>query len=110
MLYDAKLLDPIHHFLACKTRQAWIDKASQPENLAIILCNHLLCELKAAQSASYCCENMPLMNRAVIHSYNGYNLSKILLIRKLAILIHLKEKISCPNRSKERKTQAIANL
>jgi len=37
MLYDAKLLDPIHHFLACKTPQAWIDKASQPENLAIIL-------------------------------------------------------------------------
>ncbi|HGJ5883318.1 tRNA isopentenyl-2-thiomethyl-A-37 hydroxylase MiaE [Arsenophonus sp.] len=51
MLYDAKLLDPIHHFLACKTPQAWIDKASQPENLAIILCDHLLCELKAAQSA-----------------------------------------------------------
>ncbi|WGM02181.1 tRNA isopentenyl-2-thiomethyl-A-37 hydroxylase MiaE [Arsenophonus nasoniae] len=31
--------------------QAGIDKASQPENLAIILCDHLLCELKAAQSA-----------------------------------------------------------
>ncbi|WP_338078179.1 tRNA isopentenyl-2-thiomethyl-A-37 hydroxylase MiaE [Arsenophonus nasoniae] len=50
-LYDAKILDPIHHFLACEMSQAGIDKASQPENLAIILCDHLLCELKAAQSA-----------------------------------------------------------
>lgn len=51
MLYEATLLDPIHHFLACETPQGWIDKASKPANLATILCDHLLCELKTAQSA-----------------------------------------------------------
>ena len=47
------LLDPIHDFLHCETPLAWIDKAKQPENLPIILNDHLLCELKAGQSAMY---------------------------------------------------------
>ncbi|ORT49447.1 tRNA hydroxylase [Vibrio sp. qd031] len=47
------LLDPIHDFLQCETPHRWIDKAKQPENLPIILNDHLLCELKAGQSAMY---------------------------------------------------------
>jgi len=47
------LLSPILSFLKCETPQAWIEKAKQPENLDIILIDHLICELKAAQSAMF---------------------------------------------------------
>lgn len=49
----AKLLSPILSFLKCETPQAWIDEAVKPENLDIILIDHLICELKAAQSAMF---------------------------------------------------------
>ncbi|MBE2894453.1 tRNA isopentenyl-2-thiomethyl-A-37 hydroxylase MiaE [Spirabiliibacterium falconis] len=45
------LLAPIHHFLLCETPDAWIAHAKRPENLATILQDHMMCELKAAQSA-----------------------------------------------------------
>ena len=48
-----ELLTPIHQFLQCKTPQAWIDYAKKPENLSIILQDHMMCELKAAQSAMF---------------------------------------------------------
>jgi tRNA-(ms[2]io[6]A)-hydroxylase len=47
----AELLAPIHQFLLCPTPPAWIDKARQPEQLPVLLQDHLLCELKAAQTA-----------------------------------------------------------
>jgi tRNA-(ms[2]io[6]A)-hydroxylase len=47
------LLSPILSFLKCETPQAWIDEAVKPENLDIILIDHLICELKAAQSAMF---------------------------------------------------------
>jgi len=47
------LLAPIKLFLKCETPQAWIDEAVKPENLPIILIDHLVCELKAAQSAMF---------------------------------------------------------
>lgn len=47
------LLEPINGFLGCKTPDAWIEKAKQPENLSVILIDHLICELKAAQSAMF---------------------------------------------------------
>ncbi len=47
------LLAPILSFLQCETPQAWIDEAIKPENLDIILIDHLICELKAAQSAMF---------------------------------------------------------
>lgn len=50
MNYD-RLLAPIHAFLHCRTPQAWIDQARKPENLALLLTDHLVCELKAAQTA-----------------------------------------------------------
>ncbi|MGJ3354623.1 tRNA isopentenyl-2-thiomethyl-A-37 hydroxylase MiaE [Providencia sp. Je.9.19] len=49
----AELLAPIRHFLHCETPDSWVFKASRPENLPIILKDHLLCELKAAQSAMF---------------------------------------------------------
>ncbi len=47
----SELLAPIHGFLHCRTPQAWIDQARKPENLALLLTDHLVCELKAAQTA-----------------------------------------------------------
>ncbi|MFT5759836.1 MAG: tRNA-(ms[2]io[6]A)-hydroxylase [Alteromonadaceae bacterium] len=47
------LLAPIQVFLQCETPQAWIDEAIKPENLSVILIDHLVCELKAAQSAMF---------------------------------------------------------
>ena len=48
-----ELLSPILSFLKCETPQAWIDEAKKPENLPIILIDHLICELKAGQSALF---------------------------------------------------------
>ena len=47
------LLAPVHSFLHCRTPQAWIDEARKPENLSLLLTDHLVCELKAAQTAMW---------------------------------------------------------
>jgi len=39
--------------LQCDTPAAWVDDAKKPENLPIVLLDHLVCELKAAQSALF---------------------------------------------------------
>jgi tRNA-(ms[2]io[6]A)-hydroxylase len=38
------LLTPINAFLQCKTPDAWVDEAKKPENLPVILRDHLACE------------------------------------------------------------------
>jgi len=48
-----KLLSPIKSFLQCETPQTWVDEAIKKENLSLILIDHLICELKAAQSAMF---------------------------------------------------------
>ncbi|MBF8999962.1 MULTISPECIES: tRNA isopentenyl-2-thiomethyl-A-37 hydroxylase MiaE [Vibrio] len=48
-----QLLTPISHFLQCETPDSWITQAKKPENLRVLLLDHLLCELKAGQSAMY---------------------------------------------------------
>lgn len=48
-----KLLGPINSFLKCSTPEQWIEKAQKNENLDIVLLDHLVCELKAAQSAMF---------------------------------------------------------
>lgn len=47
------LLTPIKQFLNCDTPKAWVDEAVKPENLRVLLTDHLVCELKAAQSAMF---------------------------------------------------------
>lgn len=47
------LLTPILNFLQCATPDSWIEEAKKPENLQLILTDHLLCELKAAQSGMF---------------------------------------------------------
>tara|TARA_Y100001956_G_scaffold82026_1_gene101420 strand:+ start:5178 stop:5963 length:786 start_codon:yes stop_codon:yes gene_type:complete len=50
--YDS-LLEPINNFLQCPTPDEWVNEAKKPEHLKTILIDHLLCELKAGQSAMY---------------------------------------------------------
>lgn len=47
------LLAPIKSFLQCETPQAWVDEAAKPDNLSTLLIDHLICELKAAQTAMW---------------------------------------------------------
>ncbi|MEZ8965216.1 tRNA isopentenyl-2-thiomethyl-A-37 hydroxylase MiaE [Vibrio breoganii] len=47
------LLEPIHQFLNCTTPTQWIEEAKKPERLPVVLIDHLLCELKAGQSAMF---------------------------------------------------------
>jgi tRNA-(ms[2]io[6]A)-hydroxylase len=49
----ANLLMPILSFLQCETPQSWVDEAIKPDNLSVVLLDHLICELKAAQSAMF---------------------------------------------------------
>ena len=47
------LLAPINNFLQCETPASWLAVAKLPVHLPTILRDHLLCELKAAQSAMF---------------------------------------------------------
>ncbi|ATC93960.1 tRNA isopentenyl-2-thiomethyl-A-37 hydroxylase MiaE [Pseudoalteromonas tunicata] len=47
------LLNPIYDFLQCETPDAWVTEAIKPENLHLLLLDHMHCELKAAQSAAF---------------------------------------------------------
>ncbi|CAM4158052.1 tRNA-(ms[2]io[6]A)-hydroxylase [Pseudoalteromonas byunsanensis] len=48
-----ELLEPIKEFLGCETPNEWIEAAVKEENLPVVLIDHLICELKAAQSAMF---------------------------------------------------------
>lgn len=49
----SELLEPINEFLQCETPESWILEAKKPENLSVVLIDHMICELKAAQSAMF---------------------------------------------------------
>lgn len=40
-----QILSPVRQFLHCPTPQAWIDQARDPQNLPLLLTDHLICEL-----------------------------------------------------------------
>lgn len=46
-----QLLAPIQTFLRCETPDEWIDVAKRPDHLSRLLSDHLVCELKASQTA-----------------------------------------------------------
>jgi tRNA-(ms[2]io[6]A)-hydroxylase len=50
---DSTLLAPILNFLKCNTPKEWVQEAVKPENFSMLLLDHLICELKASQSAMY---------------------------------------------------------
>ncbi len=45
------LLAPILTFLKCETPNEWINEAKKAENLPLLLTDHMICELKAGQTA-----------------------------------------------------------
>src|SRR5690606_39043698 len=45
------LLQPIHAFLGCNTPKTWLETASQPQHIALIIQDHANCEKKAASTA-----------------------------------------------------------
>jgi tRNA-(ms[2]io[6]A)-hydroxylase len=47
------LLAPINAFLQCETPDAWLDEAKKSENLQLLLTDHMVCELKAAQTGMW---------------------------------------------------------
>jgi len=47
------LLNPINSFLKCETPDPWVTEAIKPENFSMLLLDHLICELKASQSAMF---------------------------------------------------------
>jgi len=49
----SELLTPILSFLKCETPESWVNEAKKSENLPILLRDHLICELKASQSALF---------------------------------------------------------
>ena len=48
-----ELLAPIYQFLQCETPDEWITEAKKAENLPVLLLDHLICELKAGQTAMW---------------------------------------------------------
>jgi len=63
-----QLLEPVHGFLHCQTPDKWIEEAKKPENLPVILLDHLVCELKAAQTAMW------LIRKYAVDKESGDNL------------------------------------
>lgn len=59
------LLQPIRDFLQVETPSGWLAEACKPENLEVLLIDHLVCELKAAQSA------MLLIRRYAVDDASG---------------------------------------
>lgn len=49
----SELFNPIKSFLKCETPDKWVEEAVKPENFSMLLLDHLICELKASQSAMY---------------------------------------------------------
>lgn len=47
------LLQPILEFLQAPTPDSWINEAKKPEHLTLLLTDHMICELKAGQSALF---------------------------------------------------------
>ncbi|WP_143869789.1 tRNA isopentenyl-2-thiomethyl-A-37 hydroxylase MiaE [Catenovulum sediminis] len=48
-----ELLAPINNFLHCSTPDEWVDAAVKSENRTVLLTDHMICELKAAQTAMW---------------------------------------------------------
>lgn len=74
------LLSPILNFLHCETPDGWIEAARRPENLPLLLTDHLVCELKAAQTGMW------LIRRYVADKESGDAL--LALLRPYEAFVH----------------------
>lgn len=64
----SELLAPITSFLQCETPDEWITEAKKSENLPMLLLDHLICELKAGQTAMW------LIRRYAVDKASGQEL------------------------------------
>lgn len=67
-----ELLAPINAFLKCSTPDTWVAEAKKIENLPVLLRDHLICELKAAQSALF------LLKRYALTPEGGEQLTQLI--------------------------------
>jgi tRNA-(ms[2]io[6]A)-hydroxylase len=86
------LLTPINQFLHCITPQAWIEEAKKPENLKVVLIDHLLCELKAGQSAMYLIRKYAVDQESTHNLLNWFKPYEDFAYRKSGSLATLKGK------------------
>lgn len=87
-----QLLVPIYNFLQCRTPEAWIDEAKKPENLPIILRDHLACELKAGQTAMFLIRKYAVDKESSQVLFNWFKPYEDFLYRKEGTLASLANK------------------
>lgn len=105
-----QLLEPINHFLQCPTPDEWVEEARKPENLRVLLLDHLLCELKAGQSAMFLIRKYAVDKESELRYWIGLNLMKTLRIAKLEISNRSKAKAKSPKRSLPNRILLIAKI
>ncbi|ENM5925314.1 tRNA-(ms[2]io[6]A)-hydroxylase [Vibrio mimicus] len=87
-----QLLEPISRFLQCPTPDEWIAEARKPENLRILLLDHLLCELKAGQSAMFLIRKYAVDKESELSLLDWFKPYEDFAYRKLGTIESLKGK------------------
>ncbi|USD64386.1 tRNA isopentenyl-2-thiomethyl-A-37 hydroxylase MiaE [Vibrio sp. SCSIO 43136] len=86
------LLTPIQQFLQCETPDSWVIEAKKPENLSTVLIDHLLCELKAGQSAMYLIRKYAVDNKSAVNLLDWFKPYEDFAYRNIGSLETLKGK------------------
>ncbi|ENM5725100.1 tRNA-(ms[2]io[6]A)-hydroxylase [Vibrio mimicus] len=87
-----QLLEPISRFLQCPTPDEWVSEARKPENLRILLLDHLLCELKAGQSAMFLIRKYAVDKESELSLLDWFKPYEDFAYRKLGTIESLKGK------------------
>ncbi|AMG04875.2 tRNA-(ms[2]io[6]A)-hydroxylase [Vibrio mimicus] len=87
-----QLLEPISRFLQCPTPDEWVAEARKPENLRILLLDHLLCELKAGQSAMFLIRKYAVDKESELSLLDWFKPYEDFAYRKLGTIESLKGK------------------
>ncbi|EEY44399.1 tRNA isopentenyl-2-thiomethyl-A-37 hydroxylase MiaE [Vibrio mimicus] len=87
-----QLLEPISRFLQCPTPDEWVSEARRPENLRILLLDHLLCELKAGQSAMFLIRKYAVDKESELSLLDWFKPYEDFAYRKLGTIESLKGK------------------
>lgn len=87
-----QLLEPISRFLQCPTPDEWVAEARKPENLHILLLDHLLCELKAGQSAMFLIRKYAVDKESKLSLLDWFKPYEDFAYRKLGTIESLKGK------------------
>ncbi|ENM5777428.1 tRNA-(ms[2]io[6]A)-hydroxylase [Vibrio mimicus] len=87
-----QLLEPISRFLQCPTPDEWVAEARKPENIRILLLDHLLCELKAGQSAMFLIRKYAVDKESELSLLDWFKPYEDFAYRKLGTIESLKGK------------------